>query len=224
MDEKTCKVSLYNISGDALFIWILAPKINPRILKFFRFLDLWIYDIEHFCKSLKFVVDEIVFFDEYQFRWFFNIVQERKQRVCLPASTSKAAAVSREIFCHNHACTVAHVHIWGGDLEAFKAWYGLVAGESYNISLASALLRDSEAEEAATGKKLFALHARFIEYRNFWGTHRRTGKIYRDSWRWNWLHNCRDPPKCNMNKFQINQLTLLKSIFFFHYWARSFPV
>ena len=32
-------------------------------------------------------------------------------------------------------------------------------------------------------------------------------------WRWNWLHNCRDPPKCNMNKFQINQLTLLKSIF-----------
>ena len=32
-------------------------------------------------------------------------------------------------------------------------------------------------------------------------------------WRWNWLHNCRDPPKCNMNKFQINQLTLLKNIF-----------
>ena len=34
-------------------------------------------------------------------------------------------------------------------------------------------LRGPEAEEAATGKKLFALHARFIEYRNFWGTHRR---------------------------------------------------
>ena len=154
------QLNIQSLVWNMMLIYVLVVKVS-MILNIFVI------------KSLKFVVDEIVFFDEYQFRWFFNIVLERKQRVCLPASTSKAAAVSREIFCHNHACTVAHVHIWGGDLEAFKAWYGLVAGESYNISLASALLRDSEAEEAATGKKLFALHARFIEYRNFWGTHRR---------------------------------------------------
>ena len=60
----------------------------------------------------QYLKNETIFFDESILLIFKHCasVVKRKQRVCLP-STSKAAAVSREIFCHNHACTVAHVHI-----------------------------------------------------------------------------------------------------------------
>ena len=93
------KVSLYDISSEALFTFskfeFLPPKINTRINCFKQYLK-----------------NESIFFDESILLIFKHCasVVKRKQRVCLP-STSKAAAVSREIFCHNHACTVAHVHI-----------------------------------------------------------------------------------------------------------------
>ena len=100
------KVSLYNVTSEALFTFSKFEFSRQKSTLESKGAGSIVLKIKTIFEN------ETIFFNESILLIFKHCasVVKRKQRVCLP-STSKAAAVSREIFCHNHACTVAHVHI-----------------------------------------------------------------------------------------------------------------